>query len=286
MFPVLFSFGPLTFYTFNIFLLLGVVGGAFLFWQRTHAEHFEDDEVFDVILVGGILSVIAARIGYTLFHITVIPSSVQQVVELVTKSGFDEISGMVVGLFYVFVAAKRRKWDAFELADFGAISLSFLFIILWVGRFFAGSYPGDVTSLPIGVNFPNVFDTRHPSQLYFALIFFIVYIMLLALEKQYRFFGWYRGSKQTANSGFLLSLFLIFYGAVHFALSFVQVQQLVILNLRLDLFFYILIFLYGIGLMYWRSGHNPFTKKRWGKNQTTQTNTGGSRLKLWSKKNQ
>jgi phosphatidylglycerol:prolipoprotein diacylglycerol transferase len=201
MFPTIFSVGPFTLFTFNIFLILGVVGGAFLFWQRSHAEHFEDDEVFDVMLISSIMALILSRVMYVALHLTTIFMDMKGWLEAIGKPGFDELTALVVGLWYVWFLSRRKKWDAFELADFGAISVCFAFIFIWIGRFFAGTFVGDVTGLPMGVNFPNVFDKRHPTQLYFALCFLLLYIVLLFLEKRYRFFSMVSSGKTYGKLG-------------------------------------------------------------------------------------
>lgn len=278
MFPIIFSIGPFTLFTFNIFLLLGVVGGAFVFWRRAHSEHFEDDEVFDVMIISSVMSLIVSRIVYIALHLQTIFMDLKGWMEVISKPGFDEFTALIVGLWYVWFLSRRKKWDAYELADFGAIAVSFTLIFIWIGRFFAGTFVGDVTALPIGMNFPNVFDKRHPTQLYFALGFLLLYIILLWLEKRYRFFQWYRAGKHMANSGFVLSVFLMYYGLIHFLLSFVDVQQMVVLGIRLDLFFYILMMIYGAVLLFLRSGLNTFSKKKWNKGAMPVASTGGKRF--------
>ncbi|MEO8581833.1 MAG: prolipoprotein diacylglyceryl transferase family protein [Patescibacteria group bacterium] len=284
MFPIIFSFGPFTLYTFNIFLIVGAVGAAFLFWQRTHAEHFEDDEVFDVMIISTVMALIIARIAYIVLHLTTIFMEWKEWLVVLTKPGFDELTALVVGLWYIWFLSRRKKWDAYELADFATVSISFLLIFVWIGRFFAGTFLGDVTKLPIGVTFPNVFDMRHPSQLYFAFLFLFVYVLLLWIEKKYRFFQWYRAGRHTANSGFVLSIFLSLYGLFHLLMATIDLQQVVVFGIRLDLFFYIVMMFYGLGLLFARSGSNTFSKKKWGKTASTGDSAKRSRVRFWGKK--
>lgn len=281
MFPVIFSIGPFTLFTFNIFLILGVIGAAFAFWQRAHAEHFEDDQVFDVLIVSSVMALVISRIVYILLHVSTVLMDMKGWMEVISKPGFDELTALVVGLWYVWFLSRRRKWDAYELTDFAAVALSFVLIFIWIGRFFAGTFVGEVTKLPIGVNFPNVFDSRHPTQIYFAIAFLLLYIVLLVIEKKYRFFQWYRAGRHTANSGFVLSIFLMGYGLFHFILSFVDVQQMVVAGIRLDLFFYLVMIVYGGGLLFWRSGLNTFSKKKWSKSAPATPSTKKS---FWRRK--
>lgn len=285
MYPIIFSLGPFTLYTFNIFLIIGVLGAMFLFWQRTHTEHFEDDEVFDVLIISTVMSLLLSRVISMVFSIKTLAMNPTEWLSLIFRPGFDELAAVIVGLWYVWFLSNKRKWDAFELTDFASTALSFLFVFIWVGRFFAGTFLGNVTTLPIGVTFPNVFDSRHPSQLYFAFAFLFIYIVLLWVEKRYRFFRWYRAGRHTANSGFVLSLFLTFYGLVHLALVPFTVDQIVVFGVRLDLFFYIVMILFGLALLFLRSGSNSLNKKKWAKVSAPTTKpVGESRMKLWMKK--
>ncbi len=283
MFPIIFSFGPFTLFTFNIFLIIGALGAAFLFWRRAHSEHFEDDEVFDVLIVSSVMALIISRIVYIALHLTTLMMDAKGWIEAVAKPGFDEVTALVVGLWYVWFLSKKRKWDAYELVDCAAVAVSFLMIFIWIGRFFAGTFLGDVTSWPVGITFPNVFDKRHPSQLYFALSFFLVYLLLLFLEKRYRFFEWYRAGRHTANSGFVVAVFLCCYGGIHLVLSFVDLQQTVVLGIRLDLFFYIVMVCYGLSLLFLRSGQNTFAKKKWQGAANPSSDGKKKRLKLFGR---
>lgn len=284
MFPILFSLGPVTLYTFNVFLFVGALGGAFLYWKRAHTEHFEDDEVFDILIISTIMAVIFSRVTYILLHLTGIPQDFKGVMGAISRPGFDELTVMGVGLFYVWFLSKKRKWDAYEMADFASVSLSFAYVFIWIGRFFSGGFMGQVTALPIGVNFPNVFDKRHPVQLYFALAFFLVYILLLWLEKRYRFFQWYKAGRHTANSGFILALFLIFYGMIHVLFSTLHVEQTVVMGIRLDIFFDFLVMFAGMWILFVRSGLKNTNRKKWPKAAPTQVSAETKRTFFFGKK--
>jgi len=118
--------------------------------------------------------------------------------------------------------------------------------------------------LPIGINFPNIFDKRHPVQLYFAILFLLLFIFLSWVEKRYRFFEWYKAGKYSAQSGFIVGVTVMGYGLIHLVLTPLHAQELVIMSIRLDIFLHILLLFVGFFILYVRSGKSNFGKKKWG----------------------
>lgn len=279
MFPIIFSIGPLTLYTFNIFLVFGILAGSFIFWKRAHEEHFEDDEVFDLLIQSVIFSLVISRVGYVLFHLNDFLQDPFAVLLLFSKPGLDEFTAVFGGLIFLGWQVAKKKWDTFEFLDFASLGLSIYFFFVWVGRFFSGAFIGSVTTFPVAVRFPNVFDQRHPTQLYFAGLFLTFYFFLSWLEKRYRFFEWYKAGKYSAQSGFLNGVFVMGYGFVHLVMTPFHTQQMVIMSVRLDIFMHILLMFFGFVILYVRSGKSNFGKK---KNTTTIKSTQKTARKLFA----
>ncbi len=262
MFPILFSFGPIVIATFNIFLFLGLILGLFLFWRKSHTEHYEDDVVFDGIILSSIVGIFTARISYILFHFSDFGFDVVRYFAIFQYPGFLGVFGYAGMVLYFVYFAKKHRWDWFELLDFGATGLSLFLGCVWLGKFFGGSDIGNATSMPfpIGMVFPNTFEKRIPIQLVFSLSFFIASFILMHIEKKYRFFMWYRGKKHTAYSGFVFSLFLITYGFFHAVFGIFKTPSLVFYNMSFDIFVYAFLILLGFGILYFRSGRKIMGK--------------------------
>lgn len=262
MFPILFSIGPVTLYTLNFLVFIGLVISVFQYWRRTHGEHYEDDVVFDGILISVLGGVVGARIGYILFHLSEFGLRIFDWLAIFSKPGLNETFGIISGFVLLAWHAKRQKWDHFELLDFASIPLTTFFILLWIGRFFAGSHVGFSTELPIGVSFPSVFDTRHPVQIYITLGFILLFMLLKLFEHRYRFFDWYRANKQSAQAGFLIGFFLVGYGFVMAISTFFKFSEMVVMGVGLDLLVALCLAIAGLMIIYIRSGKWKSSRKK------------------------
>lgn len=262
MFPTLFTIGSFSLQTINIWLLIGFIGAGFLIWKRAHDEHYEDDQVFDVLLISTVVGVVIARVVYVLLHYAEFGNDVLAWMAFFTRPGFHEFAGILGALVAVRWQIKRRKWDEYEFLDFMSIGCVWFLICLWIGRFFAGAYLGFPTTLPIGVLFPTVYDARHPLQLYFAFLLAIVLVVLILLEKRYRFFQWYKGSSQSAQTGFVVGLMIVLTGLVYTVLRFFQQDpQKMIFSLPLESVATCILGCSGIALIYLRSGIGKTSKR-------------------------
>ena len=262
MFPILVSIGPITLHTISLFILLGMIGGSFLFWRRAHEEHYEDDEVFDVLLSSFFGAVLLGRISYILFHLADFGANALSWIAITIRPGINEIFAILGMCLVLAWQAKKRKWNHFELLDYLPLSLTFFFILLWIGRFFAGSYLGNPTTLAMGVSFPTVFDQRHPVQLYYALGFALLFLILKFFESRYRFFSWYRGNKQSAEAGFLLGVFLIGFGLLRVILGMFHSSDMNILAVPIDSVVYLTVIFAGFLIILLQSGRVQRRKQR------------------------
>ena len=168
--------------------------------------------------------------------------------------GYLGFSGLALGLVVLYAKAKKLKWDAYEVCDFGAIALTIAIVCITIGMFVNGSGFGNSTTLPVGMPFPGVFDRRHPTQLYAAMLYFLFFIVLWRLERVYRTFIWYRENRRTAQTGFVFAVFWIGYGLIGLSLGLVSPSAISIFSFPVDFILYGTAIGYGLALLYVRSG--------------------------------
>lgn len=267
MHPVLFSLGPISINTINIFLVLAFLFSGYVFWRHSRDEHYKEEIVFDGFLLAIVAGLLSARIGYILLNFEDFGFSFLKWVDILTNPGVSGVVGLVAMASYLLRFAKKNKWDEWEILDFWAPAMSLGLVFLYAGMFFdAGSY-GVVTNLPLGVKFPGSFEARHPLQLYYALVYLILFIYLQWVENQYRTFEWYRFGKKTAQTGFVTAMFLVVTGVVTVALSFLKQNPILLLGVNLEIPIGFLALIFGLGLLFVRSGRELplLKKKRYGK---------------------
>jgi phosphatidylglycerol---prolipoprotein diacylglyceryl transferase len=264
MFPVLFSLGPITISTFGVFLALSFLMTGYIFWRRGKEEHYNEEELFDTFLLALIWGILWSRIAFIGLNFSHFGFNPLKWFNIFGWPGTIPVVGLVMGAWFLYRQAEKQRWNAFEILDYLALATSLGTTILWIGLFFAGSHFGNPTSLPWGVTFAGVFDKRHPTQLYAAVLFGLLFILLSWLEPRYRLFEWYRDKKHSAQTGFIFALFCIGYGLIGAGLSFLMPPQLKVMGISLDLPVRVAIFLFGFITLYRRSGRSflPWRKSR------------------------
>lgn len=261
MFPILFQFGPIKFYTFTLFVILAFFASAYVFWRKGREEHYPEDELFDSFLIALFWGAVWCRIGFILLHFPLFGLQPLSWINVISFPGFSPLFGILAAAWSLFTTAKKQKWDEFEVLDFGVLSLSLAMAILWLGSFFSGADFGVPTNLPWGMQFPNVFDKRHPLQLYGALAYLLVFLYLFWAESRYRTFAWYRAKKDSAQSGFLFCFFCIFWAVIGTGLWFFSPTQVWFYGVPFEPVVRAIILIYGSVMLFRRSGRTLALRK-------------------------
>lgn len=262
MFPLLFAIGPFALRSLNLLLAIGLFAGMFVFWRKGKEEHYEEMELFDALFLGQIAGIICARIAFIIIHFDRFGLNPVSWFDVFTYPGFTLAAFFVVSGLYVYRYAIKKKWDQFEILDFWVLAIAVSQVFVWFGYFLEGIFFGTPTSLPWGLVFPGVFEKHHPVQFYLMFFYLILAWYLGWVEYRYRTFEWYRSGKNTAQTGFLLSVFLITNGLIYTLFSFITIPSLVVYGVRVDMGASIALLVFGLGLLYVRSGRQLFSFRR------------------------
>ncbi|HAU98897.1 MAG: Prolipoprotein diacylglyceryl transferase [Microgenomates group bacterium GW2011_GWF2_45_18] len=244
----------LRFFSYGLFLALGFFFASFVIWKKGREEYYDLSDLFDVLFSTVFWGYIGARVGFILAHADIFGLSVVRWFSLFEFPGLFGVTGLIVGWVVLFRLTAHKKLKTFEIADFFVMGLSLFLFFASVGTFFSGTGFGTATTLPIGMSFPNVFDKRHPTQLYSAIFYLIQFFLLWKLEGVYRTFLWYRVNRKTAQTGFLVATFCITYGLFHLLLTMVSPAQLKVFLFPIDWVFHLFVLIFGAVLLYVRSG--------------------------------
>lgn len=264
MFPIILSIGPLVLKSQSVMAIVAFLAAGFIFWRKGKEEHYSEMQLFDGFLLAVIFGLVLGRFGFILLNFSRFGWDVLKWVNLFSYPGSILLFSMVGSFLYLSFFSIRKKWDVYEILDFWAISYAIRLFFIYIGYFLDGSLFGVKTNLPWGVIFPEVVDKYHPTQLYFAVFFLVLYFALAKAEYKYRTFDWYRFGKKTAQTGFLLSVFIISTGLFSFIMTFLKMPDLIFSGIDLDRFIYFIFFLFGVGLLWKRSGRNfiNFSRKK------------------------
>lgn len=270
MFPVIFSYGPFELRTMSIFMVLAFLVSAYVFWKKGKEEHYGEGEFFDGFLMAAVIGFIGGRLGFIALNFDRFGFSILKWLDIFTFPGINGLIGLVIATLYLRRFARNNKWDIFEVLDFWVLALVSGMIWSYIGLFFDGSAFGNPTHLPVGVMFPGVQETHHPVQLYSAAFFILLGFYLSKVELRYRTFAWYRAGKKTAQTGFLVCMFLLAISIFYFVLSWFKPPTFQTYGIDIDRILALLAFISGLFLLYTRSGRS-FHRKRPIFHQVTET---------------
>ena len=256
MWPILFTVGRFELRTISIFLVLAFLAAAFMFWRKGKEEHYSEFELMDAYLLSFLVGSFAARIGFIAANWSTFGLDVFRWIDVINFPGVSVTVGVVTAGLYLYRLANHYKWDAFEILDFWSLAMSLSLSIWAVGLFLDGSAYGRPTDLPWGMIFPGLVEKHHPTQLYTMVFFIALFVYLARIEYRYRTFNWYRGNKNTAQTGFLISVFILAAASFYLLLGLVFPGQWYIVGINLDPLLAIGGVLLGAGLLFQRSGRS------------------------------
>ena len=223
--PEIFGLGALSVRWYGLLFISGFILGWFIFrgfFRREGVPETLLDPLLYTLLIG---TVVGARLGHCLFY--------QPDYYLGSWHGFMEIfmpwkGGLAShgGTIALFIAmwwfakhyGRKHDFDFLWILDRLCITVCFAGAFIRLGNLFNSEIYGDVTSLPWGFIFELRGETlpKHPTQLYEALSYTILGIVLILLYK-YNLKKMYRGT-------FIGVFFIVLFG-MRFLIEFIKEPQ-------------------------------------------------------------
>ena len=200
-----------------------------------------------------IFTLLGARVGHCLFYEPAYylahPFDILKIWEGGLASHGAAI-GIVAGLYF-FSRKNKKPW--FWILDRIVIVVALSGFFIRTGNLMNSEIFGDITTLPWGFIFKRYYieafttDPRHPTQIYEALSYLLIFIFL------YRYYWQQKGQPKP---GMLFGFFLVLVFGVRFFIEFIKVPQVgfedqMILNMGQWLS--IPFVLTGLGIIYWSS---------------------------------
>ena len=222
--PVIVSFGSVAIRWYSLLFISGFILGWFIFrWfcKRENVSETVLDPLLYTLLLG---TIVGARLGHCLFYQPDYYLTSEHFLEIFMpwKGGLASHGGTIV-LFFALIwfarkYGKKHDFDFLWLLDHLAIPVSFAAMFIRLGNLFNSEIYGAVTDLPWGFVFVRDGQTlpAHPTQLYEALSYAILGVILLFLYKN-RTKGLYRGS--------YIGIFFIVLFGMRFIIEFVKNNQ-------------------------------------------------------------
>ena len=223
--PEILSIGPLSLRWYSLLFVSGFILGWFIFKWFFKREGISEkllDPLLYTLLIG---TIVGARLGHCLFY--------DPAYYLGSWNGFLEIfmpwkgglasHGGTLFLFFAMIWFARRygrknDFDFLWLLDHLAIAVSFAAMFIRLGNLFNSEIYGHVTDLPWGFVFERrgEVEPKHPTQLYEALSYAILGLVLLFL--------YVRKTKWLYRGSYIGIFFIVLFG-MRFLIEFVKENQ-------------------------------------------------------------
>jgi len=213
--PVAISLGPISVHWYALSYLIGI---CFVWWHvgfrsRKFNLGWNEEQISDMIFYGVFGVILGGRIGYMLFY------GHQQLIDdplsifKLWQGGMSFHGGLIGVAIAIFTYGRKNKVSFLGLADFVVPLVPAGLFFGRIGNFIGGELYGRATEVPWAMVFPSdpTQLTRHPSQLYEALLEGLVIFLVI---------NWY--ARKPRLFGEVSGLFLILYGLFRFLVEFVR----------------------------------------------------------------
>ena len=247
--PVAIEIFSLSIRWYSLSYISGILLGWFL-CKKIFIKNISFNEKFDDYVTYLIIGIIVGgRLGYVIFYN----------LDYYIKNFFDifkvweggmSFHGGVIGIILTsLMFAKKNKQDPFLYMDLVALVAPIGIFFGRLANFINSELYGVPTEVPWSIIFIKVDNlTRHPSQLYEAMLEGIILFIILL---------YFRKKNYLKKPGLISALFLIFYSIFRFIIEFFRVpdEQLgyLIFNLSMGHIISISFILFGMILFYFKN---------------------------------
>ena len=249
------NFDPVAFQIFSFeirWYSLAYIFGLIIGWLYCKKVLIKDQavkEIFDdyiAYIIFGII--IGGRLGYVLIYNPVYFLNNLHEIPMIWNGGMS-FHGAVIGtIFSTILFCKKNKLDVFYFLDLVAQSSPIGILFGRISNFINSELYGRETDIFWSVKFVNIDNlSRHPSQIYEAIFEGIILFFILK----------FCNNKFSKKSGFISSLFIIFYSLGRFFIEFTRTPDsqlgFIIFNLSMGQILSIIFLSMGLYLLYLRN---------------------------------
>ncbi|MBF0376983.1 MAG: prolipoprotein diacylglyceryl transferase [Desulfamplus sp.] len=194
MHPVLIQFGSITLYTYGLFVGLGFLAAVGFAGKQSRQYGIVKEEMTDLFFLILISSIIGARALYVIVNFNEFASDPISVFKI-WNGGLVFYGGFITALITALIFVQKKRLPLGKTADIIAPSIALGHAIGRIGCFFAGCCYGEQCDLPWAVTFKDPASLAplnialHPTQIYEAISNFILFLILIAIDKKKKIDG-------------------------------------------------------------------------------------------------
>ena len=230
MHPTLVRIGPVEIRYYGLMYVIAIVVGIILLRREIPRKQINmtKDDIIGFALWTVIGGIIGARIYYVIFLWNSFYAQNPLEIFAIWHGGLAIHGGIIGGSAAIFLYAKVKKLNFFDLIDAVSPMLALGQVFGRFGNFMNGDAHGIPTGLPWGIVFPrgSVAGDEFPGQ---PLHPVMLYELALNLAS---FFILWKLRKKDHKSGFIFATYIVNYGVIRFFVSFLRADSLMLGRLR------------------------------------------------------
>ena len=247
--PIAFQILSLEIRWYSLAYIIGIMLGWFLSKKIFIKNSKINDNIDDYITYLIIGIIIGGRLGYIIFYN--FDYYIHNIIDIfkIWEGGMSFHGGLIGVVLVTLIFAKNHKQDSFIYLDIVSIVAPIGICFGRLANFINSELYGMPSEAPWAVTFTKIDNlTRHPSQLYEAILEGIILFLILL---------YFRKKKFLKKPGLISGIFLIFYSIFRFIVEFFRVpdEQIgyLIFDLSMGQIISLIFFLLGIILFYFKN---------------------------------
>lgn len=252
--PTLINIGGFEIRWYSLCWVVALLVGGWLFsyfCKREGRPESVSDTAFLYIVLG---TIIGARVGHCLFYEPEI--YLREPWKIITgiRDGGLASHGATIGILLgIWLSSRKSKVSVWWTADRLGIIAPISGAIIRLGNLFNSEIIGNETTMPWGFKFMRLYPNwpveavpmRHPTQLYEALCYFTLFVLLFLL---------YRYTKLARRQGFIFGAALVGIFLPRFCIEFIKINQVAFeegMTFNMGQWLSVPFILVGVGVMVW-----------------------------------
>ncbi len=215
--PVLISLGPLTIHWYGALFAAAILSGLQVVkWMYTTEN--KPVETLDTLLMYVVFGIIiGARLGHCFFYDPQYYLANPLKIIAIWEGGLASHGGGLGVIIAIAFYVRKYKVNFLWLLDRLAIGTAVFGVFVRCANFINSEILGKETDVPWAIVFARIDNiARHPAQLYEAIAYFLIFILLITI---------YKVKKEKTPHGYLLGIFLVLTFTARFLIEMVKEKQ-------------------------------------------------------------
>ncbi|OGG02992.1 hypothetical protein A2W14_04420 [Candidatus Gottesmanbacteria bacterium RBG_16_37_8] len=222
MMPVLYTIGPFSVYSFGFFLALSFLLSTFVVYKLAR-EEFKEEEYLDAYFYTALITLVSARAVYIFRNWSDFQFTILKYILVVETPGLSLIGGVIGGFIFLYFYCKKNKIKFFHLLDILSQASALALVLIKIGQQLGGAAFGRETDFFLKIRLVGRPGFYHPTELYEAIIFLVLFIFLIMLNRFLR--------RRKLKDGIIFCVFAFFLGASVIGLEFLKVHHVYLYGL-------------------------------------------------------